>query len=123
MPLFGPQSVLERVRKTKKPVLATSEDHLELTSESISTIQADGVLSLPLFWWDLIVDEPFHWKKTIFLLFDDFPKAYYGENKEASPDRVTAFSICNNLLDKGFLSCRVEKIDVLLLGFSVMHTK
>jgi|GEM_PF-2227504 len=58
MSLSGSQSVLERVRETKKPVLATSEDHLGLTSESISTIQVDGVLSVPLFWWDLTAGKP-----------------------------------------------------------------
>lgn len=49
---YGSLSVLERVRTSEQPVLTTADQPLEMTSKSISRLQVENVLAVPLFAWE-----------------------------------------------------------------------
>lgn len=49
---YGSLSVLDRVRATQAPVLATAEAPLTMTSKSIVQLGVENVLAVPLFGWD-----------------------------------------------------------------------
>ncbi|MBI2566037.1 MAG: sigma 54-interacting transcriptional regulator [Candidatus Schekmanbacteria bacterium] len=46
-------SVLESVRGSGQPLLATGDRPLELESETIALHQLESVLAVPIFWWDV----------------------------------------------------------------------
>jgi transcriptional regulator with GAF, ATPase, and Fis domain len=51
--LYGSRSVLERVRRTERPILTTLEQPLLLDSESIAANEVTSVLAVPLYFWDV----------------------------------------------------------------------
>ncbi|MFN7973549.1 MAG: sigma 54-interacting transcriptional regulator [Acidobacteriota bacterium] len=53
---FGSRSVIEEVRRLQEPVLTTGDEEIAIDSESIQRQDIEGVLAVPIFFWDVTKD-------------------------------------------------------------------
>jgi transcriptional regulator with PAS, ATPase and Fis domain len=52
------RSVLEQVRQTQQPVLATDDAMMDIDSESVRRNRLESVLAVPLYFWDVTEHKP-----------------------------------------------------------------